>query len=295
MDFFFQLLFLNEAPWVFKSHIHNAVFSLRGVLKSSTDFSQHFRPGRLLVEKMNVFLVLCLLFAMSINPIASELRCQFIDNNPEIIQLNCDTRIEIHSNDNCTMDLFGENARKTDLLKVNSVKIGSCQRYIEQNWDMFTKKFKNIEDFDVSLANADNLPPSFWKLTNMKQINASHNELRRLPIFASAIRNADFAFNNIHDFHVSLRMPIESLNLSHNHISSIGRSYQYLTELQTLDLSYNEITTISSYLLDDCPKLKFLNLENNQIRKFSLIGVNTHLFYPINNFVQIESKLIFFI
>lgn len=224
---------------------------------------------------MKVFFVLCLLFAMNINSIASELRCKFIDNNPQIIQLNCD---EFHRfDDNCTAILFGENARKTDLMKVNAVKIGSCHRSIEQDWDAFTKKFKNIEDFDVSRANVDNLPLSFWKLTNMKQINASHNDLRRLPIFASAIRHADFSYNNIGEFHVSssLRMPIRSINLSHNHISSIGRTYEYFSELWELDLSNNEIATISSYLLMDCPELRILNLENNQIRTFAVTtGVN---------------------
>lgn len=223
---------------------------------------------------MKVFLVLCLLFAMQMNSIDAELRCKFVDNNPETVQLNCEILNEFYSNDNCTSTLFGENTQKTDILKVRSMKIGSCQRYID--WDAFMKKFRNIEDFDVSLANIDYLPPSFWNLKNMKQINASHNEVRRLPIFASAIRDVDFSYNNMSEFHVSssLRTPIKSLNLSHNQISSIGAPGVYLAELQSLDLSYNKITMLSGNLLVDCPKLKILNLENNQLRRFTVSQIN---------------------
>lgn len=214
------------------------------------------------------------------------MRCDFIDDGQATVQLNCDDAVNYNSDSNCTSMLFGENPLEIGRLNVNTIKIGSCQRFIEPDWDEFTKNFKNIERFDVSSANLNHLSPSFWKLTNMKQINASHNELSRLPIFASAIRIVDFSYNNIREFHISTghSTPIESLNLSHNKISNVGRPHEYFMHLETLDLSWNEITTISSYLLDDCPKLKSLRLEHNKITTFTVNEVSSGFLTLMVNF-----------
>lgn len=97
-------------------------------------------------------LISYLLVAISINTIASELKCQFVDGNPEAVQLICDP-LDDSPNDNCSATFFGENSQKNDTLKVRSMKVGlMCPSIIASDWTAFSTNFLNIGELDNSFT-----------------------------------------------------------------------------------------------------------------------------------------------
>lgn len=181
---------------------------------------------------------------MSTDSIASELSCNFIDEKPEFIQLICNNAVDNDPNDDCTSSLFGGDSQINVTLKVRSLKIEStCQSIIENDWDNFVDKFQNIEELNIAFAQVRQTI-SFYYFLSMIKVNASHNRFSNSPVFPYSIRDID---------------------LSHNRISIIHDHDFKRAELQILDLSHNQILFVSSKLFNNCPNLKILRLENNQI------------------------------
>lgn len=225
---------------------------------------------------MKEFLIVGLIFVININLIASKFVCRFIDKNRESIELSCDGRDKFHwADDNCTSIIFDQNSQDPDQMSVRSLKVGSCQREIQENDKKFVKHFKNIEKIDVSTANIRNGDISvfsyIWRFQHLKFINASHNELTEISfILADNVNEVDFSHNHIsNSFWGISDASFITINLSHNRISNLpGDYFSHSKELQILDLSYNQISKISPFFFKNCPKLKILRLDHNQITTF---------------------------
>ncbi|XP_071815318.1 uncharacterized protein [Apostichopus japonicus] len=106
----------------------------------------------------------------------------------------------------------------------------------------------------------------------------SHNEFSSFLDLnlATTVSTVDISFNNI----INLALPhpskelcggLESLNFSFNQITSITEdSFRGMVKLATLDLSNNYISVLSSKPLSSLLKLEYLNLSFNIISRLSL-------------------------
>ncbi|XP_043929234.1 transforming growth factor beta activator LRRC32-like isoform X2 [Protopterus annectens] len=102
--------------------------------------------------------------------------------------------------------------------------------------------------------------PTFPKRSNLTYVNLSHNIIQRLNVEAPEQEDGYMGFNHLersNDFFT------QSLYNSRDH-----SSFHSLSSIQNLDLSYNEIKTISNDFFESMVSLQFLNLSNNCLQSF---------------------------
>ena len=118
---------------------------------------------------------------------------------------------------------------------------------------------------------------SFQKLETVESINLSNNNLWSLPINTlcnlTKIRKLNISKNhllNAVDLGLSFiggcQVPLLELDISHNHISSLGNGdLHQVKDLVKLDLSANRLKILDENVLETLPYLQELNLADNQL------------------------------
>ena len=131
-------------------------------------------------------------------------------------------------------------------------------------------KETNATKLDLSGLDLKKIPQEIQKLTELKELDLSHNQI-------SKIENLDTLIN------------LTTFDLENNQISKI-ENLDTLAKLTTLDLETNSISKIEN--LDALYKLTTLNLYNNQISKienlYALTNI-TELNLSDNNISKIEN------
>lgn len=100
---------------------------------------------------------------------------------------------------------------------------------------------------DLSENNLKVLPPEILKLENLKILILSKCQLAKLQQFSGLINlnTIRLQFNDLDGSAIQqLPTSVQYLNLANNHINSIVPSFSCLSNLLTLDLSYNKIQSL---------------------------------------------------
>lgn len=143
-------------------------------------------------------------------------------------------------------------------LKANGIKSISSKAF---------NNLPNLRYLDLSSNNIQDIPKDAFKRTgNLKVLNLSYNKLRHYP----AIPYRPYSYFE-QAFANAVKHEPTSLDLSFNNFTFI--SYYLLRGIRFIDelkLNDNNINLISDYAFDDLKYAKVLNLENNDLKQLSL-------------------------
>lgn len=153
-------------------------------------------------------------------------------------------------------------------------------------WSSFSLKIereslsslKSLEILNLGFNNIAELPRSlFCDLSNLKELNLTHNRLQDLTVLVEQKPNScgkeltklDISFNNLQKLDrnsfVSLTKLIE-INLQKNQLSQIeADTFKEITKLQILDLSSNQLASIPPSVFHHFGELRALYLQNNSL------------------------------
>ncbi|KAL5249162.1 hypothetical protein ACHWQZ_G018118 [Mnemiopsis leidyi] len=133
----------------------------------------------------------------------------------------------------------------------------------------------------TSIERLGSCKPIMMKLGDVTELNFNHNELRYIPAsfgkYLRSVRQLDLSYNKLNSFPVCiLNMPLVSLNISDNEISTETQPSMTLREQDTddpfcpslkfIDLSSNAFRSIPLWLKSICPNVEVLNFCNNSIQ-----------------------------
>jgi len=131
-----------------------------------------------------------------------------------------------------------------------------------------------LENLDLSENSFSSLPPSLFRLTSLTLLNIGKNTLGSLPRDLEALTGLENLYapscslKEIH-FNIATFTSLTELNLRENSIVHFSKScsagFEYLTNLRTLDLSYNGLVYIPRQI-GYLTRLRKLLLNNNNIR-----------------------------
>lgn len=99
-----------------------------------------------------------------------------------------------------------------------------------------------IHSIDLSYLNLTRLSHAFEKLNNLTSINLSHNELHEIGHLGRRIKKLNLKHNRFTSAKLNkLPAHVQSLNLQHNDITYLPLEFTKLSQLQSLELSHNQI------------------------------------------------------
>ncbi|XP_023303313.2 uncharacterized protein LOC111685291 [Lucilia cuprina] len=193
-------------------------------------------------------------------------------------------------------DTFAKN-KKLRLLTIsgNDLSVMSSVHYL--------LKSSSIEELDLSRNNLMELNPNaFSQLTNIIYINLSQNNLQKIPegVFdkLETIEELDLSYNSLKTLPPTIfnRTALAILHLKYNSITNdlkFGNS-----NLQQLDLSFNQIHTVHQGMFDKMTGLTNLNLKGNGLTKiqpdsFMTLKNLRHIDLSINELDQVSSMIFF--
>lgn len=155
-----------------------------------------------------------------------------------------------------------------DVLPVNS-RIGNLRLANNSLEVLEPRSLEGLKlDFlDLSHNDLTEIPSAIGKVEQMKKVDMSHNNIGKL---------FQYVLNKIKQLH--------TVDLSHNQIQSVRYSIKRATlchmfqigpyifsdssELHSLDLSRNEVSLLFKDAFARCPKLRKINLKDNNISKY---------------------------
>jgi len=132
---------------------------------------------------------------------------------------------------------------------------------LSNKWLTIDQIISSIQEKDINFKN-------IWKINLMKN-NIELSDMMYLNLFRNVI-NLNLSYNNIGDIWVIWviwLINLEVLKIQHCNITDIGAKliWEYLDNLQVLDLSWNNITDDSIEYLSTLENLDTLNLSNTKI------------------------------
>lgn len=158
----------------------------------------------------------------------------------------------IHAHDHCFQEdhfcCFGENCSIEDIESWDEIEYIRSYEYYRDNLNFFRKfSFVNVEFKEI--------PTGFFeRFTSVESLDASENKLEKLE--RDTFKQA-----------ASLKI----LSVSFNKITSLSNMlFYYLVKLEHVDLSNNKIATLKSGVFEDCSKsLVQIDVSYNQITSIS--------------------------
>lgn len=197
--------------------------------------------------------------------------CFFIDNNIESVELVCDENTHIFFKNICYLMLFVYDSRFIIRLKVKYVKANQCQSKVIYESQKIYEIFPNLQSIDLTFIATKKFFYSFTGSMH-KILNVSHNEIgSRYCAFDGSFEELDVSFNGLklRSTECTFAGIIKKLNLSHNEISTIsGVAFQNIKELHILDLSNNFMKNLNlgaNTFISIYTTLQAIHLQNNRI------------------------------
>lgn len=188
-----------------------------------------------------------------------SLDCGYANDEQNSIELYC-LKLGISLPTHCLPSFFLANI--TDKSKVNHLKVVGCE---PDQINRFLIKFPNLYSLDISSSGLVGL--TTLKHDQLVKLNASFNDLIIIPTLElPAAREIDFSYNQL-NVHTNGGLPSKLVKIyfSHNHFMSFdGDQFKNLTDLEYIDLSYNEIRR-NHGTLEQNKNLKTLNLDGNRL------------------------------
>jgi Leucine-rich repeat (LRR) protein len=134
---------------------------------------------------------------------------------------------------------------------------------------------------DLSNKNLSTVPSGLVKLTWLKNIDLSHNQLASIPLFP-AMERLNISHNNISSnfgnvpFSGNPMLPntLKFLDISHNAIT-----YLYLDGTSIQEVQAND--NVLNYIPLDLTSLKKVNVANNQITQVNLMQCYIYCWFPV--------------
>ncbi|XP_030854294.1 leucine-rich repeat protein 1-like [Strongylocentrotus purpuratus] len=112
-------------------------------------------------------------------------------------------------------------------------------------------KAKHLKRLDLSSNSICEIPGNLDQLTNLSELNFSHNQLQYLPVGLC---------KSLH-----LVRTLQCLNISHNHIKHLPFELVNLARLVRLDISHNSLETLPDNF-GKLHHLRFLNMSGSDIK-----------------------------
>lgn len=202
--------------------------------------------------------------------------CNYIDNQPHSVEINCNTnnyrKLKPNSNfSNCQNDLFLSSLKENHRSKVKRLEIADNSDCIDLDGIFpIDQLFGNIRELRCSTGSTSTLY-SQLKFRYLTKFNASHGFLTSLSErnFQGQpnLQEIDFSDNlisNIDETTFKINTKLSIINLSHNALLTVDRrTFSNLRELRILDLSSNQIEEIDGFAFENNPKLEMLRLDMN--------------------------------
>ncbi|XP_067131821.1 leucine-rich repeat-containing protein let-4-like [Centruroides vittatus] len=142
---------------------------------------------------------------------------------------------------------------------------------------------KSLEMLSASNNNIKDLGDSFKNLKKLKYLHLDHNLIRKLRNGLHSLfnlRSLNLSFNFIRKLYgkefINL-LHLETLDLSHNQLESVGDTFKYTRKLETLILSANKLYILGSSIR--CPdQLGYLDLSKNYLTDLDWL-IQTDIYY----------------
>lgn len=224
------------------------------------------------------------------------------ENNDQHVNYECgdsDKFIEKSDLSCCILGCHYPSRNYTPTSSVKSLKFLNCT--VQQlGIDIFGKY--SLTELNLSNMDLQTLQPKdFHQATQLQKLDVSHNSLTKLTagllINASKLKQLNFSNNQIdyideEAFRTSssddVSSNIETINLSHNQIHSIGnQTFVNLSALIEVNLEDNLIETLDTEVFSKNPNLKRVRLDGNKLKEFICSG--HFVIYDLNvSFNRIE-------
>ena len=141
------------------------------------------------------------------------------------------------------------------------------------NLNFFANKMPALVKLNLNYNNIEYINDNIENLESIKKIKLNNNIIKNISSKIENLNNLEILYinNSIHSFYTAISVnnifkikSLVRLELNSNNIYSsiINLNILQLTNLKTLSLKNNKLTTISEYVFN-LPKLENLNLENN--------------------------------
>jgi Leucine-rich repeat (LRR) protein len=211
---------------------------------------------------------------------------------------------------NCLISIKNESFLNMNKLKHLNLSYNKLDLESEFNDVSYFHGLKCLETLDLSFNQIKYLDTNltFQYLNSLKYLDLSNNKFKTLDAFIFGyliqLNHLNLASNNLSFLNENCffnLVNLTNLRLSFNKIDSsfLLETSKSLNNLNSLDLDYNKIDSIRENDLEFNPKLKFLNLNSNPIRKIhekalvKLIYLETLKLsnISINNTVFLNSNL----
>ncbi|CAH1974471.1 unnamed protein product [Acanthoscelides obtectus] len=196
----------------------------------------------------------------------------YLDNNQlRHFYLNTSENLETLSLKNCSLELFDEKSAQR-LSDLNDLNLSHNKlKTITGRTMSFMKELAIINLSHNKLSKLDD--DIFAYNTNLMKIVLDGNNFEALPNFY--LHNGDFIAYSFSCKHCGLKtLPasafkhmksMTSLELSHNKLMNVDNSFQNITSLKLLDISYNNVVYFAPYTFVNNKNLEYLNIAGNPL------------------------------
>ena len=147
--------------------------------------------------------------------------------------------------------------------RVVSLDLSHCKLRVLPDLDL-----PFLERLDVSYNHLQRVSARLI-LPHLLRLDLSHNRLAAIPSLAPKalprMRHLSLSYNELRALPDFEHPVLEHLHAAHNKLRRLSARLR-LHGLVCLDLSHNALTAVATMDANDLPKLKFLNISNNELR-----------------------------
>lgn len=197
--------------------------------------------------------------------------CFFMNENKTSVQLVCNDIPNERGDNNCFELNFESDQSSANRKKVIRLETGNCQN---DTFDTnLLEQFQSLQGLDISSHGVTTLPERLPNIKNLQVLIVSNNNITTIPTklfdHAQDLSVIDFSNNKIQQIPIfdNKNLPLKEMNFSSNSISSV-ETFSQFKQLQSLDLSQNQIQTIEKNTFAQNEQLTELLLDHNQIKQF---------------------------